>query len=614
MSNLSNRCLIALLALLLVPHGHVTAQQAGMSPADSSLAAAFESEVAGRRQESALAYRTAIQLGADTTQAIFGLERVYAELGWTDSLPPLLNALIQARPRDANLRGIQLRSLRMSGHPDRAREAFEEWVRLDASDGAPYRSYSRLLLDAGETAAADSILSRARAVLGGGGAVALELAQTRAAMGLWKASAESWRQAMERADYLSEAASFALAPTPESQRAAVVQVLEAPPVEIPARIALASLQLGWGNPADAWRSLSALPPNDSSATIWLGFADRAEAAASWPAARDALLAALAVKPTLLTASRAGSAALLSGNAEVALAATARVNPADEPQAWAQLVLPVRVRALAALGRAEEAAREVSAAGADSVTNALLQREVAYAWVNIGELDRARAALDAAGASPSDEVRGWLALYEGNLTAAREGLRTIRDQRAGSVLARAFLSRTRAERAPLAGEAFLAIARNAEVTSDAAIALERAAGELPETRSLFLAAAAREHSRVGRDVEALRIWRELSTKNEDSPEAPEATLEWARLSMATGDSAAAIEQLERLIITWPRSALVPQARRELDVVRGRNVMPVVPPAGQDAQNGSGADSAGSAGLSALSHGAPDRAFIARGRAN
>lgn len=563
----------------LLPPADAVAQQGAANVGDSALSAAFEAEIEGRSREAASAYRLAIRHGADTTQAIHGLERVYAELGWTDSIAPLLDSLIERRPRDGTLRGIQLRAFRMGGRPDRARQAFEEWVRVDASDGAPYRAYSRLLLDAGETAAADSILRRARAVLGGGGAVALELAQTRAAMGLWKASAESWRQAMESADYLSEAAAFALAPTPEQHREAVSAVLLAPPVEIAARIALSNLQLGWGNPLEAWRALSSLPPSDSSASIWLGFADRAEAAASWPAARDALVAALAVHPTLLTASRAANASLNSGDATAALAATERVSAREEPQAWAQLVLPVRIRALAALGRADDAAREVASARTDSATNALLQREVAYAWVNVGDLERARAALDASGASAGDEVRGWLALYDGDLASAREGLRTIRDQRPGAVLARAFLARTRAQRAPVAGQAFLAIARG----SDAAAALEQAAGELGETSSLFLAAAAREHGSAGRAQEAVRIWQEIATNHGESAEAPEATLEWARHLLAAGDSAAAIERLEHMILTWPRSALVPQARRALDAARGRNVVPAstpetVPPAG------------------------------------
>src|SRR5690606_31248352 len=189
-------------------------------------------------------------------------------------------------------------------------------------------------------------------------------------------SAVSWRQALEREPYLADAASFALAPTPPDQRTAVSAVFSAPPVDAAARQTLAALHLGWGDPFAAWRALRTLPPDDSSATSWL-------------AARDALLAVLAVKPSLLVASRAANAALEAGDAAAALAATERVSGSEEPRAWAQLVLPVRVRALGALGRPADAAREVATSDADTVTRARLHREVAYAWVQSGDMSRAR---------------------------------------------------------------------------------------------------------------------------------------------------------------------------------------------------------------------------------
>src|SRR5690606_26645266 len=160
--------------------------------AEATMSTAFEHELAERRQEAAAAYLLALRQGGDTAQAVLGLERVYAELGWTDSITPVIAELVRTRPRDATLRSVQLRALRMSGRPAEAREAFEAWVALDRMDGAPYRIYSRLLLDGGESAAADTVLRRARQALGGSGAIALELAQARAAMGLWRPSAESW--------------------------------------------------------------------------------------------------------------------------------------------------------------------------------------------------------------------------------------------------------------------------------------------------------------------------------------------------------------------------------------------------------------------------------------
>ena len=57
-----------------------------------------------------------------------------------------------------------------------------------------------------------------------------------------------------------------------------------------------------------------------------------------------------------------------------------------------------------------------------------------------------------------------------------------------------------------------------------------------------------------------------TKSSDAPEAPEAELEWARALRHDGQTKAAIEHLEHLILTYPQSALLPQARRELELSR------------------------------------------------
>jgi TolA-binding protein len=54
----------------------------------------------------------------------------------------------------------------------------------------------------------------------------------------------------------------------------------------------------------------------------------------------------------------------------------------------------------------------------------------------------------------------------------------------------------------------------------------------------------------------------------SPEAPEALLAWGRALRDAGDSAGAIARLETLLVDYPDSALLPQARRDLERLRGR----------------------------------------------
>ena len=50
-------------------------------------------------------------------------------------------------------------------------------------------------------------------------------------------------------------------------------------------------------------------------------------------------------------------------------------------------------------------------------------------------------------------------------------------------------------------------------------------------------------------------------------APAAELDLARLLISLHRNGEAVAQLEHLILTWPRSAFIPQARRLLDEARG-----------------------------------------------
>jgi TolA-binding protein len=115
-----------------------------------------------------------------------------------------------------------------------------------------------------------------------------------------------------------------------------------------------------------------------------------------------------------------------------------------------------------------------------------------------------------------------------------------------------------------GRAFLSLARSD--TLAAAASFEEAAKTLTDAAPLLLATAARLYAARKSDEKALALWRSIAEGSPDSPEAPEAELEWARALRRRGQNAQAIQRLEHLILTYPQSALVPQARRELELAR------------------------------------------------
>ncbi|HEX3158430.1 MAG TPA: hypothetical protein VHQ45_07915 [Gemmatimonadaceae bacterium] len=541
------------------------------SAQDTALGQASALETAGTLREAAAAYREAVREGA-VSSGVLGLERVYAELGWTDSLLPALDSLIRAHPHDETLRTVQLRSLQRAGREPEARAAWERWTRRDATDPMPYRQYARILLDAGRTAAADSVLRAAQGALGSGRQVALELAQLRATMGLWAASAQSWREALDAAPYLDQATIYALRPAPDSARAAIRRALAAPPVAPGARRALATLSLLWGDPAGGWAAIRDLPPTDSSAAVWVEFGDRAAESQAWLVARDAYVAALAHHQSPEIAARGAAAALAGGDAASALAiveralerALERTGQGSEGGEGGEL-LTVHVRALSALGRPADAERVVRRAGAlPPDASAVAERELALAWARAGDLPAARQALQRAGADPQDEAYGWLALYAGDLATARRLLRYTDEQSPEALAARALLVRTRVDSAPKVGEAFLLLARGDRRAAAGRFA--EAATLIPDAAPALIATAARLQAEGGDLASAAAHWGAILERWPAAPEAAEADLAWARALRAAGDTAAATQRLEHLILTYPQSALVPQARRELDLAR------------------------------------------------
>jgi tetratricopeptide (TPR) repeat protein len=186
--------------------------------------------------------------------------------------------------------------------------------------------------------------------------------------------------------------------------------------------------------------------------------------------------------------------------------------------------------------------------------------------------RARAALAATGVEgDSSDAAGWLALYDGNLKVARGLLRGGTESSPELALALGLVARLKVDSAPAVGHAFLALAKGD--SAGAAAQFVVAGDSTPAVRSLLLATAAQIDLALGSEDQAVALWTRVLDQDKDSPEAPQVELEWARLLRRRGDATGAANHLEHLILTYPGSSLVPQARRELDLVRNP---PSVPP--------------------------------------
>lgn len=553
-------CAALVCAAVLVPHP-LPAQ----AEDTSALVRGQTLEDKNEMEAAARAYREALARSPASVPAMLGLERVYAQLGRSGEILPLLDSALAIAPRESAFRTAQLRTYRSLGQPDSARAAFERWTREVPHDPAPYRTYSRMLLADGQTAAADTILRAAQADLGSARGFAYELAQLRAADGQWEASARAWRAALADNTFLAQAALFSLAPTPAASRDAVRRALRAPPASLGPLMALAQLELLWGSPRGGWEALSALRPDSAVLDAWTTFAQRASDARAFLVARDALVAANEASPRPVLVARAATAALEGGDAAGAVSLAESAEAKLDSATAARTVLEVHLRALAALGQPNEGERFLSLYSQYLAPDARdrFSRLVAWGWVRNGRVDRARRLLADAGGD-DDQIDGWLALYQGDLARARDLLSPSTDAQPELLTVLALLERTRAERSPEAGKAFLTLARGD--TLAAAAEFRAAARALPEAGSLLLATSARLYAARDSLDGAMSVWRTIVDSIPHAPEAPVAELELARALRRKGDAQASVKHLEHLILTYPESAMVPQARREMELAR------------------------------------------------
>jgi len=210
--------------------------------------------------------------------------------------------------------------------------------------------------------------------------------------------------------------------------------------------------------------------------------------------------------------------------------------------------------------------------------ASLRLALAKARVARGELDSAAAALDDDSSVAAIAQRGWIALYRGDLKSAMESFRAAgpyaldRAAATDRTAMMAMLQRIQEESSPELGAALLSLARGDSVAAIAAIAaLRRAAARLPEQggRLEVLLLAGQVAAQKGGDQgpTAIALFDEIVRAGGEGAAPPAAELEWARLLVRDGRSAEAIPHLEHLILTYPNSAFVPEARRVLERAKG-----------------------------------------------
>jgi len=565
---------LLVIASLLAPP--IAAQQRG------DLNAAIELERLGRHAEAAERFIRVLAADTSNVAALFGLERTLLATNQLERLLPYVAGAIARRPGDASLRGLELRTLTSLGRTTAAAAAAARWIEAQPNAEEPYRDWAFAVAQRGDLREARRVLELGRERLGGK-ALVQELAQVHVVGGQWSEAARLWHAAALADPGFAGAAGISLAQAPPPERERLLGVLLQELADSTARRIAADVLIGWDRPNEAWPLLDANLPTDPrlAATALRRFADRARLLGTPMGARVRAyalerLAGLEPGPgaqqARIDAARAFADAGDRAGAERMLDRIAR-DPAAAPASAVEAMAGL-IGVTADAGRAPEAERQLAEWGSRftaDVRGALRER-IAWAWIRKGDLEHATRTLGDDSSVATVAIHGWLALFRGDLADAvlrfriagpYSGSRSDATRRTGVL---ALIQRMELERAPALGAAFLTLARGD--TAGAMEQLERMARDLPAMggRADLLAfagqlAAEQGHAKAGALLEAAIAADSLG------PAAPAALLTLAELAWRQGRSADAVTRLEHLILTYPQSAVIPQARRLLDRVRG-----------------------------------------------
>jgi tetratricopeptide (TPR) repeat protein len=567
------------LGLALIAPLPLAAQQ------DSALARAFELERRGNYTQAVDAYRTLLAVRPADVPALLGLERSLTPLGReTDILPQVRAALAAVKPSPTSgaIFGVALRAWAAAGEPDSLRGVAERWAALVPGDESPYREWGAAALAERDRDGARQAYARAREQLHRADALAPEMAQLNFADGDFAGSLREWLPAVRRVQGYRSSAVGMLSQAPDSLRPVLLSQLSHER-DLPARRLEADLRARWGDPRGALASLeAALPPDSALATEALrGLADQLRAVPGREG-REALGRALEQiadrtreperSRTRLEAARAYTAAGQRDAARRML--TGIADDRGAPGTIAAGASSTLVQVLIGEGKLDEAARRLaehrSEMGVDEYTS--LERRLVQAYIQAGDLAHADSLLDGDSTVDGLALAGRLRLYRGDIPGAIERFKAAgpfageREDATERTALLALLQPIEADSVPALGQALLALARGD--TARAVTGLDKVGAELPPDKggAEIHLLAGRLAATMGKASDAERLLQAAAVPSAPGT-APAAELALAELLLDQHRPAEAVAQLEHLILTYPSSALVPQARRRLDEARG-----------------------------------------------
>jgi len=568
------RWALLVLAGLLAPRV-LPAQDPGMSRA-------FELERRGNYAEAADAYRAVLAAKPGDAAALLGLERALLPTGRGADILPQVRAALAANQSSAPIYGVALRAWTAAGQPDSMRAVAERWAAAVPGDETPYREWGAAALSRRDRPGAAAAYLRGREQLHRPDALAAELAQLAVADGDYPGALREWLPAIRRLPGYRVTAAGTLSTAPDSLRPDLLRQLDREH-DLTARRLQADLRARWGDPLGALDALrAALPEDEKSAQEALrGLLDQLRGQTG----RDALVAQ--GRTLELMADRSPDA----GQARLRLEAARAYTAAGERDAARRMLTGIAddrsapgtisagasatlVQVLIGEGKLDEAVKRLADHRADMPGEeyAGLQRQLVLAYLQAGDVGRADSTLGRDSTVEGLALSGRIRLYRGDIAGAIERFKAAgpfagdREEATERTALLALLQPIEADTLPELGRALLALAR--ADTSRAVSGLDRVASNLASAKggAEIRLLAGRLAAANGKTADAERLLKAAAVP-EAPGTAPAAELALGELLLRQHRPAEAVAQLEHLILTYPGSALVPQARRRLDEARG-----------------------------------------------
>ena len=553
--------------------GPLLAQQVSL-PANDSLAKGLLAERRGNAADAARLFTATLAQRRADVAALMGLDRVLPSLNRRSDLLPAVERALTVDSTNIGILSIAVRTFASFGRTDSARKYTERWAARMPGDDGPYREWAMAAMDVRDHAQAKTALDLARRRLQQPTALASEYAQLLQQESDLGGAAREWVTAIretpsDRGSALALLGQATLAQRPVLRDALVKEG------SIEARRLAGLLQVHWGESVDGTAVVrSSLPPRTEEALGLLrvlleelqGRDDRQsllaratvlEAIAERQNGRDAVRSRMDAARAYADAGDERDARRLL--AQVAADSTA---PSGLTTAASTTLLGV----LLAEGKAAEAERVLADLGSalDHDERDRQTRRVAMAWARRGDLVRAQQVVVGDSSVAGLDLRGRLRLFAGDVAGAAQLLQAAgpyddeREVAVVRVTLLVLLQSAGKDSLPVLGAALLALERGDTTATIAG--LTEAATQLEPRGAAEARLLAGRIAMARRDTTtAARLLRQADVR-EAPGTAAAARLELARLAVLGGRDDEARQLLEKLLVDFPESAVIPEARR------------------------------------------------------